>query len=119
MMEKKASRIRRGKRARMKMRELGVNRLSVHRTSMHMYAQVLTADGSQVLVAASTLDKELRGSLEGHSGNVAAATAVGRLIAQRALAKGIDAVAFDRSGFKYHGRVKALAEGAREAGLKF
>lgn len=118
MMDKKASRIRRGKRSRMKMRELRVNRLSVHRTSLHIYAQVLTADGSQVLASASTLDKDLRNTLS-YTGNVAAATAVGKLIAERALAKGIDAVAFDRSGFKYHGRIKALADGAREAGLKF
>ncbi len=117
-MDKRESRIRRGKRARLKMRDLRVNRLSVHRTSQHIYAQVVTADGSQVLAAASTLDKDLRASLD-YTGNVSAATAVGKLIAQRALAKGIEAVAFDRSGFKYHGRIKALAEGAREAGLKF
>ena len=117
-MDKKASRIRRGKRARIKMRELRVNRLSVHRTSMHIYAQVVTADGSEVLASASTLDKDLRAGLD-YSGNVAAATAVGKLVAERALAKGIDSVAFDRSGFKYHGRIKALADGAREAGLKF
>jgi large subunit ribosomal protein L18 len=90
----------------------------VHRTSQHIYAQVVTADGSQVLAAASTLDKGLRTSLNS-TGNVDAATAVGKLIAERALAKGIESVAFDRSGFKYHGRIKALADGAREAGLKF
>ena len=117
-MDKKESRIRRGKRTRVKMRELRVNRLSVHRTSQHIYAQVVTADGSQVLAAASTLDKGLRTSLNS-TGNVDAATAVGKLIAERALAKGIESVAFDRSGFKYHGRIKALADGAREAGLKF
>ena len=117
-MDKRESRIRRGKRARIKMRDLRVNRLSVHRTSQHIYAQVVTADGSQVLAAASTLDKSLRTSLES-TGNIDAATAVGKLIAERALAKGIEAVAFDRSGFKYHGRIKALADGAREAGLKF
>jgi large subunit ribosomal protein L18 len=117
-MDKRESRIRRGKRARIKMRDLRVNRLSVHRTSQHIYAQVVTADGSQVLAAASTLDKSLRTSLDS-TGNVDAATAVGKLIAERALAKGIEAVAFDRSGFKYHGRIKALADGAREAGLKF
>lgn len=117
-MDKKTSRIRRGKRTRIKMRELRVNRLSVHRTSQHIYAQVVTADGSQVLASASTLDKDLRSGLN-NSGNVAAATAVGKLVAERALAKGIDSVAFDRSGFKYHGRIKALADGAREAGLKF
>ncbi len=117
-MDKRASRIRRGKRARIKMRELRVNRLSVHRTSQHIYAQVVTSDGSQVLVSASTLDKDLRSGLD-NTGNVTAAGAVGKLIAERALAKGIDSVAFDRSGFKYHGRIKALADGAREAGLKF
>ncbi len=118
MLDKKESRIRRGKRARTKMRELRVSRLSVHRTSLHIYAQVVSADGSQVLASASTLDKDLRASL-GYTGNVDAATAVGKLIAERALAKGIESVAFDRSGFKYHGRIKALADGAREAGLKF
>lgn len=117
-MDKRASRIRRGKRARVKMRELRVNRLSVHRTSQHIYAQVITSDGAQVLASASTLDKELRSGLD-KTGNVAAAGAVGKLVAERALAKGIDSVAFDRSGFKYHGRIKALADGAREAGLKF
>jgi large subunit ribosomal protein L18 len=117
-MDKRESRIRRGKRTRVKMRDLRVNRLSVHRTSQHIYAQVVTADGSQVLAAASTLDKGLRTSLNS-TGNVDAATAVGKLIAERALAKGIESVAFDRSGFKYHGRIKALADGAREAGLKF
>jgi large subunit ribosomal protein L18 len=117
-MDKRESRIRRGKRTRVKMRDLRVNRLSVHRTSQHIYAQVVTADGSQVLAAASTLDKGLRTSLDS-TGNVDAATAVGKLIAERALAKGIESVAFDRSGFKYHGRIKALADGAREAGLKF
>ncbi|HRJ51187.1 MAG TPA: 50S ribosomal protein L18 [Candidatus Thiothrix moscowensis] len=117
-MDKQVSRIRRGKRARMKMRELRVNRLSVHRTSLHIYAQVVTADGSQVLASASSLDKDLRASLD-YTGNVEAAAAVGKLVAERALAKGIDSVAFDRSGFKYHGRIKALADGAREAGLKF
>ena len=117
-MDKKSSRIRRGKRARMKMRELRVNRLSVHRTAQPIYAQVVTSDGSQVLASASTLDKDLRSGLDS-TGNVAAASAVGKLIAERALAKGVESVAFDRSGFKYHGRIKALADGAREAGLKF
>ena len=117
-MDKRTSRIRRGKRARMKMRELRVNRLSVHRTSLHFYAQVVSSDGSEVLASASTLDKDLRTGLE-YTGNITAATAVGKLVAERALAKGIDSVAFDRSGFKYHGRIKALADSAREAGLKF
>lgn len=117
-MDKRASRIRRGKRSRMKMRELRVNRLSVHRTSMHIYAQVVSSDGSQILASASTLEKDVRQGLD-YSGNVSAASAIGKLVAERALAKGIDSVAFDRSGFKYHGRIKALADGAREAGLKF
>ena len=117
-MDKRTSRIRRGKRARMKMRELRVNRLSVHRTSLHIYAQVVSSDSSGGFASASTLDKDLRTGLE-YTGNIAAATAVGKLVAERALAKGIDSVAFDRSGFKYHGRIKALADSAREAGLKF
>ena len=118
--DKRASRLRRAKRARMKIRELGAPRLTVHRTPRHIYAQVIghaAASGSdRVLVQASTLDAALRGDA---SGNVAAATAVGRLLAERATAAGIESVAFDRSGYKYHGRVKALAEAAREAGLKF
>lgn len=100
----------------MHIRELGVNRLSIHRTPRHMYAQVVTAQGDQVLVSASTLDKNL--SLE-QTGNSDAASAVGKLIAERAKAAGIDKVAFDRGGFKYHGRVKALADAAREGGLEF
>ncbi len=100
------------------MRELGVFRLSVHRTPRHMYAQVIAPDGAHVVAAASTLDKGLRAELAG-TGNRAAAEAVGRLIAERARAAGVEQVAFDRSGFKYHGRVKALADAAREAGLRF
>ena len=118
MLDKKDSRIRRGKRTRVKMRELRVNRLSVHRTSLHTYAQVVSSDGSQVLASDSTLDKDLRDGL-GYTGNVDAATAVGKLIAERAKAAGVEQVAFDRSGLQYHGRVQALAEAAREAGLKF
>jgi len=117
MNDKKASRIRRAKRGRMKMRELGMVRLSVHRTPRHMYAQVISPEGGQVLAMASTLDKELRGA--GATGNVEAATRVGRLLAERAKAVGISRVAFDRAGFKYHGRVKALADAAREGGLEF
>lgn len=116
MSSKKLSRLRRARRARAKIRELGSNRLSVHRTSQHIYAQVLTADGSKVLASASTLDKSLRG---GNTGNQEAAKAVGKLVAERAKEAGIEQVSFDRSGFKYHGRVKALAESAREAGLQF
>ncbi len=113
---KKQSRLRRARRSRMKMRELGATRLSVHRTPRHMYAQVMTPNGDQVLVSASTLDKSLRGE---NSGNTSAAAKVGELIAERAKAQGITKVAFDRSGFKYHGRVKALADAARAGGLEF
>ena len=116
MNDKKASRIRRAKRGRMKMRELGAVRLSVHRTPRHMYAQVISPDGDKVLAAASTLDKELRA---GATGNIDAAARVGALIAARAKAAGVSKVAFDRSGFRYHGRVKALADAAREGGLEF
>ena len=98
------------------MRTRGVNRLSVHRTPRHIYAQVFAPAGDTVLASASTLDASLRG---GATGNVDAAAAVGTLVAQRALAAGIDQVAFDRSGYKYHGRVKALADAARAGGLKF
>ncbi len=118
-MDKKASRLRRARRARAKIRELGVPRLTVHRTPRHIYAQVIDADGRNVICAASTVERDLRGSIEGSTGNVAAAAVVGRAVAERAKAAGIEKVAFDRSGFQYHGRVKALAEAAREAGLKF
>lgn len=100
----------------MKMRELGATRLIVHRTPRHMYAQVLAPDGDRVLVSASTLDTTLR---SGKTGNVEAAAKVGALIAERAKAAGIARVAFDRAGFKYHGRVKALADAARAGGLEF
>lgn len=116
MSEKRDSRLRRARRSRAKMRELRVQRLSVHRTPRHIYAQVLSEDGSTVLASASTLDKSLR---EGSTGNVEAAAKVGSLLAERAKAAGITSLAFDRSGFKYHGRIKALAEAAREGGLEF
>lgn len=116
MNQKKQARQRRAKRTRMKMRELGATRLIVHRTPRHIYAQVLAPAGDRVLVSASTLDTTLRG---GKTGNVEAAAKVGAMIAERAKAAGIARVAFDRAGFKYHGRVKALAEAAREAGLRF
>jgi large subunit ribosomal protein L18 len=116
MSDKKTSRLRRARRARFKMRELGANRLSIHRTSQHIYAQIIGADGDKVLASASTLDKDLR---SGKTGNSEAAASVGKLIAERAQAAGVTAVAFDRSGFKYHGRVKALADAAREGGLQF
>jgi large subunit ribosomal protein L18 len=117
-MDKKTSRLRRAKRARAKISELGASRLVVHRTPRHIYAQLIAPTGSEVIATASTLDKEVRAQLE-KTGNVAAAAAVGKAIAERAVAKGISNVAFDRSGFRYHGRVKALAEAAREAGLQF
>jgi large subunit ribosomal protein L18 len=116
MSDKKQSRLRRARRARAKIRELCVTRLSIHRTPRHIYAQVIAEDGAKVLASASTLDKDLR---SGKTGNTDAAKAVGALIAERAKAAGITQVAFDRSGFKYHGRVKALADAAREGGLEF
>lgn len=116
MNAKKQSRIRRARRSRLKMRELGATRLCVTRTPRHIYAQVISADGAKVLAAASTVEKDLR---ETSGGNIAAAEKVGTLIAQRATEAGVTEVAFDRSGFQYHGRVKALADAAREGGLKF
>ena len=117
-MDKKASRQRRARKTRARIRELGRPRLCIHRTPRHIYAQVIDGSGDKVLVCASTLDKELRKDLAG-TGNVQAAAAVGRAVAERAKAAGVSTVAFDRSGFKYHGRVKALADAAREAGLEF
>jgi len=118
-MDKKTSRIRRSRRARAKIRELGVHRLSIHRTPQHMYAQVIAPCGSKVIASASTIDKAVKAELEGAAGNSAAAAVVGRVIAERTKAAGIESVAFDRSGFKYHGRVKSLADAARENGLQF
>lgn len=115
-MDKKAARLKRARRGRAKMRELGAVRLSVFRTPRHIYAQIIAPEGDKVLATASTLEKDLRG---GATGNVDAAGRVGQLIAERAKAAGVSAVAFDRSGYKYHGRVKALAEAAREGGLEF
>jgi large subunit ribosomal protein L18 len=117
-MRKKQSRLRRARRARAKIRELDVHRLSVHKTPRHIYAQIIAPDGGTVVVTASTLQTELRGSLE-HTGNIAAASAVGKTVAEKAKLAGVTRVAFDRSGFRYHGRVKALAEAARENGLEF
>lgn len=118
-MNKKASRIRRSTKTRAKLRELGVHRLSIHRTPRHIYAQIIAPDGATVLASASTLDKDIRTQISGHCGNVDAAKVVGKLIAQRAASAGVERVGFDRSGFKYHGRVKALADAAREQGLQF
>ena len=116
MTDKKVTRLRRARKARLKMHELEVVRLCVYRSSQHIYAQVISADGGKVLASATTLDKKLRDSV---TGNVAAAKKVGLLVAERAKVAGITQVAFDRSGFKYHGRVKALADAAREGGLEF
>lgn len=117
-MDKKQARLRRARKTRAKIAELGVARLAVYRSNCHIYAQVFSDCGTQVLVSASTAEAQLRQALP-NGGNVDAAKAVGKLIAERAKAKGIETVAFDRSGFRYHGRVKALAEAARECGLKF
>ncbi len=117
-MDKKINRLRRAKRTRAKIRQLSVPRLTVHRTPRHIYAQVIDADGGHVLASASTLGKDLRGTLK-NGGNVDAAVSVGKSIAEKATAAGVSQVAFDRAGFKYHGRVKALADAARENGLQF
>jgi large subunit ribosomal protein L18 len=117
-MDKKASRQRRARKTRAKIRELGTARLCIHRTPRHIYAQIIADSGDKVLVSASTLDRTLRAEMKG-TGNVAAAAAIGKAVAERAKAVGISAVSFDRSGFKYHGRVKALADAARESGLEF
>jgi large subunit ribosomal protein L18 len=116
MSVKRVARQRRAKRARAKISELRVNRLTVYRTPRHIYAQVIAASGDQVLASASTVEKDLR---EGATGNVDAASKIGKLIAERAKAAGVEKVAFDRSGYAYHGRVKALADAAREGGLDF
>ena len=116
MSAKNDSRLRRARRARAHMRKLGVNRLSVHRTPRHIYAQIIAPEGDRVIASASTLDSELRG---GATGNISAAAEVGKLVAKRAKDAGVEEVAFDRAGYKYHGRVKALADAARESGLEF
>lgn len=117
-MDKKETRIRRARRTRATIKNLGVHRLSVHRTPRHIYAQVIAPNGAVIVASASTVDEQVRGELKG-TGNAAAAAVVGKYIAERAKAAGISEVAFDRSGFRYHGRVKALADAAREHGLQF
>ncbi|MFT5225771.1 MAG: large subunit ribosomal protein L18 [Polaribacter sp.] len=117
-MDKKSSRIRRSRRTRAKIASLGVHRLSVHRTPRHTYAQVFSSETGNVVASASTLAADVKALIK-YSGNTDAAATVGKIIAEKAKAAGIESVAFDRSGFKYHGRVKALAEAARENGLKF
>lgn len=117
-MNKKNIRLRRARRGRAKIQELKAPRLSVHRTPKHIYAQITTPDGYKVVASASTLDKEIR-EHGTHTGNISSALWVGKKIAERAKIAGVNRVAFDRSGFKYHGRVKALADAARESGLEF
>lgn len=118
MINKKIGRIRRAGRARAKIRELAVHRLCINRSNNHVYAQIISPDNTQTLVAASSLDKEIKGQVK-HGGNKASAALVGKLVAERAKKAGITKVAFDRSGFKYHGCIKALADAAREVGIEF
>jgi len=117
-MNKKESRTRRARKTRARIKLLGVNRLCVHKTPRHIYAQIIAPDSANVIASASTLDKEIR-EQAGNGGNVNAAVIVGKAIAERAKKAGITQVAFDRSGFKYHGRIKALADSARENGMEF
>jgi large subunit ribosomal protein L18 len=117
-MKKKIARLRRATKTRARIRLIGANRLCVHRTPRHVYAQIISPCGSKVLTSASTLDKEIRSQIK-YSGNIEAATVVGRVLAERAKQAGLTKVAFDRSGFKYHGRIKALAEAARAGGMEF
>jgi large subunit ribosomal protein L18 len=117
-MDKKEARLRRARKTRAKIAELKMARLAVHRSNCHIYAQIFSGCGTQVLAAASTAEADVKKQVP-NGGNVEAAKVVGKLIAERAKAKGIEGVAFDRCGFRYHGRVKALAEAAREGGLKF
>jgi len=118
MIDKKASRKRRAAKTRARIHRQEAVRLTVHRTNLHIYAQVIAADGGTVLASASTLEKDVRAQ-QPNGGNKEAAALVGRRIAEKAVAAGVTEVAFDRAGFSYHGRVKALADAAREGGLKF
>jgi large subunit ribosomal protein L18 len=121
MLNKRDQRLRRARQTRVRIVKQDVARLTVYRSNLHIYASIISDDGAKVLASASTAEKELRAQLgaAGKGGNTAAASIVGKRIAERAKAAGIEKVAFDRSGFAYHGRVKALAEAAREAGLQF
>ncbi|MDO9150524.1 MAG: 50S ribosomal protein L18 [Methylotenera sp.] len=112
------NRLRRARKTRAKIAELKVTRLSVHRTNTHIYAQIIAGTGDKVIVSASTVEADVRKNIK-NGGNVEAATAVGKLIAEKAVKAGVTTVAFDRSGYKYHGRIKALADAARENGLSF
>jgi large subunit ribosomal protein L18 len=118
MSQKNDARLRRARQTRIRIREVGAVRLTVHRTNGHIYAQITTSSGDKVLASASSLEKDLRAKLK-NGGNKGAAEAVGQRIAEKAKAAGIEKVAFDRAGYRYHGRVKALAEAARSGGLKF
>ena len=117
-MKKKIARLRRAQRTRARIRLKGMNRLCVHRTPRHVYAQIIAPNGSEVLTSASTLDKEVKKEIK-YSGNTDAAATVGKIIAKRAKKAGVTKVVLDRSGFKYHGRIKALADAAREQGMEF
>ena len=117
-MNKKDKRIRRTRKTRARIRLLGVNRLCVHKTPRHIYAQIISSDNTSVVTCASTVDKDIKGKIK-YGGNKDAATLVGQVIAERAKKAGVTRVAFDRSGFKYHGRIKALADAARENGIEF
>jgi len=112
------NRLRRARKTRAKIAELKVTRLSVHRTNTHIYAQIIAETGDKVIVSASTLEADVRKSIK-NGGNIEAATVIGKLIAEKAIKAGVTTVAFDRSGYKYHGRIKALADAARENGLSF
>ncbi|MDP3163985.1 MAG: 50S ribosomal protein L18 [Hydrogenophaga sp.] len=112
------NRLRRARKTRAKIAELKVTRLSVHRTNTHTYAQIIDASGGKVIVSASTVEADVRKKLK-NGGNVEAAAVIGKLIAEKAVKAGVTVVAFDRSGYKYHGRIKALADAARENGLSF
>jgi large subunit ribosomal protein L18 len=118
MSDKNLARLRRARQTRLKIREVGAVRLTVHRTNTHIYAQITSPSGDKVLATASTVEKDLRGQLKNGS-NRKAAEAVGQRIAAKAKEKGIEKVAFDRAGYRYHGRIKALADAARAGGLKF
>ena len=119
MLNKKEQRLRRSRQTRERIAKQGVARLTVFRSNLHIYANVISEDGTRVVASASTAEKDLRTQLSGNGGNAAAAALVGKRIAEKAKAAGVEKVAFDRAGFAYHGRVKALAEAAREAGLQF
>ncbi len=118
-MDKKQSRLRRARKARAKIHDSGRHRLTVFRTPRHIYAQVIAPNGAEIIAAASTVEKSIRQGIDGSTGNATAAASVGRAIGERAKAAGVESVAFDRAGFRFHGRVKSLADAAREAGLQF